>query len=172
MTDLHCVSRLVHSPEAHCKPLPQSWPSGAVLSAGQAPPSPGQTSLGSHVPVLARHTVPFAENWQLEQQESFASSQTAPFTNLQVDASQQGSSPQPASPPQSHSSPLSTIPFPHCGPEKVATFLLFERHDVSTDFRPIALQMFPIVQGLNALLPGCEYGFMMNCEFAEHVLAV
>lgn len=94
-------------------PLVQLWPSATNWSAGQAPDDPEQTSAISQGPVLARQVVFAALNWQLEQHASLESSQTALSLNLQVVGSQQALSPQAAVPPQSQSSPLSTIPLPH-----------------------------------------------------------
>jgi len=114
MTDLHCRFRLVHCPDAHCNPLPQDWPSGAVTSDGQLEEFPVHVSAGSQDPVLARHILPADASWQSWQQSSLLSSHTAPDLNLHVDASQHALSPQPPGPPQSHSSPGSTMPLPHC----------------------------------------------------------
>jgi hypothetical protein len=93
--------------------------------------------------------------WQLEvQQSSFAGSQTEPDVNLHVFGSQQESPAQPSVPPQSQSSPGSTMPLPHTLPVMVVTSLLLERQSVFTELRPMALQMFPIVQGLKESTPG------------------
>jgi hypothetical protein len=153
MTDLHCWSRDVHWPEAHLRPLPQLSPSGVWLSAGQTAALPGQVSWGSQSPELSRQTVLELAYWQLRQQSSLESSQTELPLYLQVEASQQGLSPQPCSPPQSHCSSPSTMPLPHCWPVMVSTSLLLLKQSVLTLLFLIALQMLPIVQGENSSTP-------------------
>jgi hypothetical protein len=123
----------------------------------------------------------------LEQQLSLESSQTALSLNLQVDASQQELSLQPSSPPQSQSSPDSTIPLPHWLPLMVTTPLLSDRQEDLMLFLPMAEQMFPMVQSENLVMLFIAYGFMMyfasasqvdeesgqhwdeSCSFSEHV---
>lgn len=122
----------------------------------------------SHSPRLARHTVSADENWHLLQQLSLASSQTAPSLNLQVLASQQLSLPQDPSPPQSHSSPSSTIPFPHWLPVIVVTPRFWDRQELLTLLRPMAEQIFPIVQG-EKLFTSPALGFMIYFASASHV---
>src|SRR5690606_19231041 len=115
MNVLHCWPRLVHWPEAHVSESPQSVPSSAVLSAGQEPPVPEHFSSGSQGPVLARQTVSAPANWHWSvQHSSLAGSQMLFVVNLHVLGSQHGLFPHPSSPPQSHSSPASTMPLPHC----------------------------------------------------------
>lgn len=133
---------------------------------------PEQISCGSHTPVLALQTVPAVENWQLVQQSSFEGSQTALFLNLHVVASQHVLLPQFAVPPQSHSSPSSTMPLPHCWPVIVVTPLLSDRHDPLTLLRPRAAQMFPTEQGLNPLMPSTVEGFMMYLAPASQVVVL
>jgi hypothetical protein len=102
------------------------------------------------MPVLARHIVPLEANWQLlVQQSSLLGSQTDCEVNLQVVGSQQGLLPHPEVPPQSHSSPASTMPFPHWLPVMVVTSLLADKQVVFTLILPIAEQMLPIEQGEN-----------------------
>lgn len=149
----------MHWPLAHWRPFvvelgrEQDCPSGATMLAGQVPDVPVQVSAGSQIPVLERQIVPEVENWQDEQQSSLASSHTAPEENLHVVGLQHGSSEQPEGPPQSQSSPSSTMPLPHWAPEMVGMFLLVDRQEVSTEFLPMALQMFPTEQGENAVMP-------------------
>jgi len=129
----------VHCPDAQVRELPHDVPSGAVVSAGQVAAVPLQTSWGSQIPVLVRHTVPFEANWQVEvQQSSLLGSQTACDLNLQVVGSQHGLLPHPGTPPQSQSSPASTIPFPHWLPVIVEMSLFAVRQVVLTLFLPIA----------------------------------
>jgi hypothetical protein len=141
--------------------FPHAWPSGALASAGQMALLPEQVSCGSQDPVEARQTVPEFAKAQVEvQQSSLLGSQTALVWNLQVVGSQQGLFPQPATPPQSQSSPCSTIPFPHCEPVMVRTFLLDVRQPVLTELRPMAEQIFPMLQGLKFVIPGAVDGFI------------
>lgn len=128
-----------------------------------------QYSAMSQTPVLARQTVPWDEYWQLEQQLSFESSQTALFLNLQVVASQQLLSPQPAVPPQSQSSPASTIPLPHWLPVMVTTPRLSVRQVDLILLRPIAEQMLPMVHSEKFVMVAAAYGFMMYLAFASQV---
>lgn len=121
----------------------------------------------SHSPRLARHTVSADENWQLLQQLSFASSHTAPSLNLQVLASQQLLLPQDSSPPQSQSSPSSTIPFPHWLPVIVVTPRFSDRQELLTLLRPMAEHIFPTVQG-EKLSTSPAVGFMMYFALASH----
>jgi hypothetical protein len=69
--------------------------------------------------------------------------------NLQVVGLQQGLFAHPDVPPQSQSSPASTMPFPHWLPVIVETSLFAVRQLVFTLFLPIAEQMLPIEQGEN-----------------------
>jgi hypothetical protein len=121
--------------------VPSFW----YWSLGQALELPVHVSAMSQTPVLARQTVPDEEYWQLEQQLSFESSQTAPDLNLQVVASQQALSSHASVPPQSQSSPASTMPFPHWLPVIVTTPRLSVRHVDWMLLRPMAEQMLPIV---------------------------
>ncbi len=113
---LHCRSRDVHWPEAHVSPVPdapQPVPSGALTLAGQLGDVPEHTSAGSQVPVLGRQTVPLLAMWHCcVQHSSLEKSQTEPVVNLHVDGLQHGLLPQPCVPPQSQSSPDSTMPLP------------------------------------------------------------
>jgi hypothetical protein len=170
MMTLHCWSRLVHWPEAHCKPLPQESPLGVLMSAGQKGPVPEQVSCGSHWPVLARQTVELEANWQLRQQSSLRSSQTEPVVNLQVVGLQQALPWQLAVPPQSQSSPDSTIPLPQMGSLMVTTRRLSVRQLPLTELRARAVQTFPMVHKLNVSMPGIEDGFMMYLDPALHEL--
>ena len=76
---------------------------------------PLHVSCGSQGPWLARQTVEAEANWQSLQQSSLESSHTALFLNLHVDASQHALLPHWELPPQSQSSPASTMPLPHTG---------------------------------------------------------
>ncbi len=169
MTVLHCKSREVHCPLVHLSPLPQSSPSGAVTSFGQEEDEPEQRSSGSQESVLARQTVSALAKRQLRQQSSLESSHSALGLKRHVPGSQHALSPQPSSPPQSHSSPSSTMPLPHCWPEIVGTFLLSEKQDVLTLLRPMAEHMLPMEQGLNPVIPVDVEGFMMNLSPALQV---
>jgi len=111
--------------------------------------------------VPARQIRSLLEIWQLLQQSSFASSQTAPDLNLQVEASQHWLLPQLSAPPQSQSSPSSTMPLPHCWPLMVVTPRLLLKHCVLTELRSMAEQMFPIEHGENWVMPSAVDGFMM-----------
>ncbi len=117
MSVLHCRSREVHCPEAQLRPVPEvphDVPSGALMLAGQLAEVPEQVSAGSQEPVLGRQTVPLLDNWHCwVQHSSFEKSQTEPVVNLHVLGLQQGLLLQPCGPPQSQSSPASTMPFPH-----------------------------------------------------------
>jgi hypothetical protein len=53
------------------------------------------------------------------------------------------------------------MPLPHCAPLIVGMFLLVDRHEVLTEFRPMALQILPTVHGENVLIPEVEKGFMI-----------
>jgi len=173
MMVLHCKSRELHCPDAHVSPsveFPHDWPSGALTSAGQTALLPEQVSCGSQAPVELRQTVPELAKAQVDmQQSSLLGSQTAFALNLQVVASQHGLFPQPSTPPQSQSSPCSTIPFPHWEPLMVGTFLLDVRQPVFTELRPMAEQIFPILQGLKLVIPVAVDGFMMKRWPAEQV---
>lgn len=148
-------------------------PSGAVASAGQLGAVPVQVSCGSQTPVLARQTVLAEANWQDEvQQSSLLGSHTAFCTNLQVVGSQHELLPHPLVPPQSQSSPVSTMPLPHWLPVMVAMSLLAVKHVVLTLLRPMALQMLPTLQAENLVMPDPVAGFMMNCPPASQVSAL
>ena len=172
MTVLHCSLRLVHWPLAHFSPWPQPDPSGRVWSVGHVAVLPVQRSSGSHDPVDGRHTVLADASWHLEQQSSLESSHTAPLLNLHVVGSQHGLSPHPAVPPQSQSSPLSTMPLPHCWPVMVVTSRLSVKHDVLTLLRNMAEQMLPTVQAEKVLTFDDEAGFIMYACVPSHVLAL
>jgi hypothetical protein len=90
-----------------------------------------------------------------------ASSHTAPFLNLHVLASQHALVPQLAAPPQSQSSPSSTMPLPHCAPVMSGTPRLELKQKVLTLLRPMAEQMLPTEQGLKEVIPWAVDGFMM-----------
>ena len=122
--------------------------------------------------MLVLQTVPFVASWQFEQQSSLESSQTEPLVNLHVLGSQQGSFLQPEAPPQSQSSPCSTMPFPHCCPVKVCTFLLSERQLDLTLLRFMAEQMLPTEQALKLLMLLPVEGFMMNWPLASQVVVL
>ncbi len=169
---LHCRSRDVHWPEAQLRPAPpapQPEPSGALALGGQLAEAPEQVSTGSHEPVLGRHTVPLAArpHWRV-QHSSLEKSQTEPAVNLQVAALQHGLPAQPWAPPQSQSSPASTMPLPHWLPVMVTTSLLLVRHVDLTLLRPMAEQMLPTLQGENLVMPLPVEGFMMNWPPASH----
>jgi hypothetical protein len=115
------------------------------VSLGQELEFPEQVSAMSQAFVLARQTVLAGVNWQLVQQLSLESSQTALFLNLHVFASQQALLAQFSSPPQSQSSPVSTMPLPHLLPMIVVTPRLSERQVDLILLRPMAEQMLPIV---------------------------
>lgn len=162
----HWRSLLVHCPLAQARPFPHDSPSGLFLSGGQLGDLPVHFSSGSQGPVLALQTLSLDLYWQFSQHSSFESSQTALALNLHVRASQQGLPLHEASPPQSQSSPSSTIPFPHWLPVMVTTPRLFTRQSDRTLFRPMPEQMLPTVQGENCVIPRPEVGFMMNLPFA------
>lgn len=65
---------------------------------------------------------------------------------LQVVGSQQLLPAQPSTPPQSQSSPGSTIPFPHSDLVKTLTFLLVVKQEVSICLFFMAEHIAPIVQ--------------------------
>lgn len=175
-TVLHCRSRLVHCPLAQARPvslpLLQLVPSDRCLSAGQSPVVPEQTSATSQGPAAARQVVLAAANWQPVQQASFESSHTAVLLNLQVVGSQHLLSPHPAVPPQSQSSPLSTMPLPHWLPVVVTTPLLSTRQLDWTLLRPIAEQMLPIVHCEKFSRSEDVVGFMMYLPSASHDVEV
>jgi hypothetical protein len=98
--------------------------------------------------VLGRQTVSAEANWQLVQHGLTASSHKAPTRNRQVDPSQQLFSAQLA--PQSHSSPTSTMPFPHCPSVMVVILLLLTRQLVLTPPERSWEQMFRMLHGENA----------------------
>src|SRR5437762_118539 len=112
MSVLHCWSRDVHWPAAHCKPAPESpqdVPSSALRSAGHTGDVPEHVSSGSQTPVLARHTVPAPLNWHCcVQHSSLEKSHTLFVVNLHVVGLQHGLFAHPEVPPQSQSSPAST----------------------------------------------------------------
>jgi hypothetical protein len=170
MIILHCWSRFVHCPDAHCRPFPHELPSGFFTSAGQNAEVPEQVSCGSHCPVLARQTVEADANWQLRQQSSLRSSQTDPVVNLQVVGLQHALPWQFAVPPQSQSSPVSTIPLPQMGSLIVETRRLSVKQVPLTELRERAVQTFPIVHKLNVSTPGDEDGFMIYLRPASHEL--
>jgi hypothetical protein len=99
--------------------------------------------------VLGLQTVSAEANWHDLQHSSLESSQTAVALKRQVVGSQHALSPQPSTPPQSQSSPSSTIPFPHCRGVIVMTPLLSEKHSVLTLERRKAEQILPIEHWLN-----------------------
>jgi hypothetical protein len=107
-------------------------------------------------------------NWQSLQQSSLESSHTALFLNLHVDASQHALFPHWELPPQSQSSPASTMPLPHTGSPMVVMPRLLVRQLDSTELRRRALQMLPMEQGENLVMPCAVEGFMMNCSPASH----
>lgn len=166
----HCKSREVHCPEAHSRLSPQDSPSLLCESSGHVALLPVHVSWGSHLPVLSRHTVPFDANWHEEvQHSSLVGSHWALPLNLQVLASQQLLSPHPSSPPQSQSSPLSTMPLPHWLPVIVVMFLLSVKQvDLTLDLKPE--QILPIEQGENSVIPLAVDGFMMYLPPASHVV--
>lgn len=101
---------------------------------------------------------------------SFDGSQTEPLVNLHVVGLQQLFPWQPCSPPQSHSSPVSTIPFPQTPSDIVGTSSFPRRQLVWMRFRPIAVQMVPMVQGENTLIARLEVGFIMYWPVASQLL--
>ena len=111
-------------------------------------------------------------NWQPLQQSSLESSQTAFVLNLQVVGSQQLLPAQFSVPPQSQSSPSSTMPLPHWLPEMVTTPLFAVRQSDLTLFRPRAEQMLPIEQGLKSVMPWPVDGFMIYFAPASQVSAL
>jgi hypothetical protein len=108
-------------------------------------------------------------NWQFLQQSSFESSQTALFLNLQVLASQQLLFPHWLVPPQSQSSPSSTMPLPQTGLPMVVMPRLLVRQEDSTELRWRAEQMLPMEQGENLVMPCAVDGFIMYCSPALQV---
>lgn len=122
------------------------------------PSLPVQVSSRSQTPVLARQTVLAGVNWQDVQQESLLSSQTLEPMKRQVVGLQQEFPRQPLSPPQSQSSPLSTIPFPHWEPVRVVRLRLETRQEERTRLAPRPEQMLPIVQGEKDVRPREETG--------------
>jgi hypothetical protein len=119
-----------------------------------------QTSSTSQIPVIALQTVFGESNWQLEQHDSRESSHTALSLYLQVVGSQQELFPQDCSPPQSQSSPASTIPFPHWLPVMVVTLRLALRQAERIVLRPKAEQILPIEQGEKSVILLLEDGLM------------
>jgi len=120
--------------------------------------------------VLGLQTTPAVAKWQFLQQSSLESSQTAEFLNLQVAALQQVLFPHDAVPPQSQSSPSSTMPLPHCWPVMVVRPLLSTSAEALTLLRPRAEQMLPMEQGLKSAMPSPVEGFMMYLEPASQVV--
>lgn len=113
--------------------------------------------------MLGLQTVEFDAKPQVSvQQSSFEGSQTEFGVNLQVVGLQHGLSLHPVSPPQSQSSPASTIPLPHWEPVMRVTPLLSVRQFVRTALRPMAEQMLPMEQGENFVIPVPVEGFMTN----------
>lgn len=98
-------------------------------------------------------------------------SHTALSTNLQVLGSQHLLPAHWATPPQSQSSPFSTIPLPHSCSVIIVTPLFEVRQDVSTPRRPIAEQMLPTVHGLKSCILSLVLGFIMNFCPASHSVA-
>lgn len=140
---------------------------------GQEDEFPVQVSTGSHDPVLARQTVVLEEYWHVElQQSSLDGSHTEAVVYLQVAASQHALPLHPDSPPQSQSSPVSTMPLPHWLPVMVTTFLLLVKQLESTDWRPKAEQMLPMEHEENCSMPSPVDGFIMNWPFALQVDAL
>ena len=186
---LHCISLEVHCPLMHVKPFEHEIPSSLTTSLGHEAEDPVQRSSGSHSPVEGRQTWSVPENWQLLQQSSLESSHTELFLNLHVAASQQlfpahllfsvtkccavewGTS-YPSDPPQSQSSPVSTIPFPHLFSVIICTSLLSVKHCLLTLLEKNAPQMLPMVQGLNLSICSDVEGFMMYLPPASHWVAV
>lgn len=143
------------------RPLPQSEPSGLVLSSGQYGELPVHVSSGSHTPTELRQTVLAEANLQSRQQSSLESSHCALLINLQVVGLQHLLSLQPEVPPQSHSSSPSTIPLPQVAPDSRVTSRLLVRQVDLTLLRPRAEQMLPMVQGEKCEMPSFVEGFMM-----------
>jgi hypothetical protein len=52
------------------------------------------------------------------------------------------------------------MPFPHCEPLMVGTLRLLVKQFVLTDCPPMALQMFPMLQGEKLVMPAPVEGFM------------
>lgn len=101
-----------------------------------------------------------------------AYSQTALSTNLQVVGLQHLLVPQPSTPPQSQSSPASTIPFPHSFLVMMLTSLLEVRHEVLTLRLLNAEQMFPTEQGLKASIRSLVDGFMRYAPPASQTVVL
>ena len=103
----------MHTPLAHASPPePQLLPFGANTSAGHAELLPVHISAVSHcASLLGRHTCVLGANVHCAVQHSeLSGSHTASPMNLHVLTSQQVEfEPRPGS----HSSPASTMPFPH-----------------------------------------------------------
>lgn len=134
---------------------------------------PLQVSCGSQTPVDGRHTAPAAAYLQLEvQHSSLLGSHWELAVNLHVVGTQQVLFPHPLTPPQSHSSPASTIPLPHWLPVIVVISLFATKQEDLTEFRPRAEHMFPMVHAENLLTLGFDAGFMMNCPPASQVEAL
>jgi hypothetical protein len=83
-----------------------------------------------------------------------------PVVNLQVVGSQQVSLPQPVGPPQSHSSPSSTMPLPHSPAVMRVTFLLEVRQVLEVVLVRKPLQMLPMVQGEKRFVASIVVGFI------------
>src|SRR5579859_3656036 len=96
------------------------------------------------------------------QNESFESSHTDPVENLQVVGLQQLFPAQPAVPPQSHSSPSSTMPFPHSPAVIRVTFLFEVRQDCDTSLFAKPEQILPIEQGENRFVASIVVGFIYH----------
>lgn len=80
--------------------------------------------------------------------------------NLQVVGSQQGSLPHPAVPPQSHSSPASTIPLPHSPAVMRVTFLFEVRQELETVLLAKLEQILPIVHSEKRFVASIVVGFI------------
>jgi len=167
----------VHWPEAQAKPLePHDLPLGATISVGQVDEVPVQYSAGSQVTFLeALQTSVEGAKLHWEVQHALENgSHCAPLVNLHVAESQHGDV---TSEPGSHSSPSSTIPFPHICRERRVRVLeeASTRHEAFVwplELEPVPLireQMLPRVQGLKVFSLEADIGFMMNCELASQV---
>ena len=99
-------------PPAHCSPLAHVVPSATWPSAGQVALVPVHVSAVSQRGSTAgRQTCVDGASWHDDvQQAELVGSQTEPEVNLQVVGLQHAD----CWPPESQSSPGSTMPLPHC----------------------------------------------------------
>ncbi len=138
-------------------------------SAGQAEETPLQVSGMSQLEIAERQTVPCEANWQLWQQSSFLSSQTAAPFNLQVVPSQHGSLAHSSGVPQSHCSPSSRIPLPQTLVVVSWVALTWGALRHCPSLEPMVVQMALILHGENMAVTACSAGFMIYLSAASQV---